>query len=193
MSQRRAESLPELGQYLKEVRQSLKIPLEQAASELNIRKSYLEALERGAWEELPGTAYGRGYLRQYVGYLGISVPEIMDTLDTLQGKVTTDLRYFNPVRVEQTPSRFIIIGCAAVLGAVLVSWLVMQPETEKPMDYSMPKELVERLHQRQKPLEPKAEADCFGPDADPGVVCFYAKPPMEEQSVIRRENQDPLR
>ena len=188
---RRAETLEELGAYLREVRESLGISLDRAGQELHVRKVYLSALERGAWDELPGTAYGRGYLRQYAGYLGVAVDEIMQTLDVLQGKVTTDLRYFDPVRREQLPSRLVMMMSAALLLGAIAAWAFTKPKVDGAQQAL---EIREDLSNRfetveEAPAEATTDAACLNMARKPGVVCFHAEDDAAGESLLR---QDPL-
>jgi cytoskeleton protein RodZ len=60
-----------IGQKLRQARQGRELSLEQAANETHIRLHYLEALEKGDFDQLPSMAQARGFLRAYASYLGI--------------------------------------------------------------------------------------------------------------------------
>jgi len=47
------------------------------AAELRIRESYLDAIERGELEALPGPAYQLGFVRAYARILGLDGDEIL--------------------------------------------------------------------------------------------------------------------
>ena len=70
-----------VGSYLKEVRESLGIQLDEAASVTRIGKNYLIAIEGEMFEKLPSSAYVKGFLRVYAGYLGLSGDEIVAMYD----------------------------------------------------------------------------------------------------------------
>ncbi|HEX2770632.1 MAG TPA: RodZ domain-containing protein [Geobacteraceae bacterium] len=70
-----------VGSYLREVRESLGIQLEEAASVTRIGKNYLIAIEGEMFEKLPSSAYVKGFLRIYAGYLGLSGDEIVAMYD----------------------------------------------------------------------------------------------------------------
>lgn len=59
------------GQFLKRSREKKGISLEEAAQETRIRLSYLKALEEDDLNNLPGSAYTRGFLHNYAQFLGI--------------------------------------------------------------------------------------------------------------------------
>lgn len=66
--QRRPEPI---GSILRRSRYELGYELETVAAELRIRRPYLEAIEEGHYEELPGTPYAIGFVRSYAEYLGL--------------------------------------------------------------------------------------------------------------------------
>jgi len=70
-----------IGQELQETRQGLDISLQQAAEETRIRLHYLQALEKGDFNQLPSKAHVRGFLRAYAEYLGIDSDSLLTNLD----------------------------------------------------------------------------------------------------------------
>jgi Helix-turn-helix domain/RodZ C-terminal domain len=65
----------EIGSSLREARRRRGFELAQVAADTHIRTRYLKALEDERFDLLPGTAYVRGFLRTYAGYLGLE-PEL---------------------------------------------------------------------------------------------------------------------
>ncbi len=63
--------MSELGQMLRETRESMGISLAEAEEATKIRKKYLQALEDGNYDVLPPAVYVRGFLRTYATYLGL--------------------------------------------------------------------------------------------------------------------------
>ncbi len=59
-----------LEQRLKEERLRRKLTLEEAAVATRIKPQFLEAIERGAYHELPSPAYAKGFVRNYAEFLG---------------------------------------------------------------------------------------------------------------------------
>jgi hypothetical protein len=60
----------ELPQDLMELRKATGLSLVQIAIATKIRLRYLEAIERGAFQELPGGVYTESYIRQYARAVG---------------------------------------------------------------------------------------------------------------------------
>ncbi|AJE03824.1 RodZ domain-containing protein [Geobacter pickeringii] len=66
-----------VGALLRESRESRGLSLEDAARVTRIGKNYLVALEEDAFERLPSSAYAKGFLRSYAGYLGLPADEVV--------------------------------------------------------------------------------------------------------------------
>lgn len=66
-----------LGVWLKRARESRQIDLDEAEKHLRIRKRYLQALENGDYDALPGPVQARGFLRNYARFLGLPVEEAL--------------------------------------------------------------------------------------------------------------------
>ena len=66
----------ELGTWLRETRESLALSLEDIEAKTRIRRSFLEALEEGVYEALPGEAHAAGFLRNYALCLGLDTEEV---------------------------------------------------------------------------------------------------------------------
>lgn len=141
------ESLFALGEYLRDIREGQRLRIDEIAQKLHIRATYLKSLESGDWSDLPGQAYGRGYLRQYAEFLGLSADDVMLILERIQGKVTSRLHYFEAANTEQTPSHrtlWLSIVCVIIL---LIGWNFWKSDstTEIKDDYTIPDDLSQAL------------------------------------------------
>jgi cytoskeletal protein RodZ len=67
-------TLPELLQTLQHRRRKRDLTLEALAARTRIRRRYLEAIERGAVNELPEGLYRRSFIRTYLQALGVTDP-----------------------------------------------------------------------------------------------------------------------
>lgn len=101
MSEVEAEKGMELpvGEYLRSVRESRGLELEQVSRVTKITKSYLVAIERGELEKLPNAAYIKGFLRLYAGYLSLSGDEIIARYESSLPPAA------RPQQVEPKPER----------------------------------------------------------------------------------------
>ena len=85
--------MKDIGNFLKERREAKGISLIEVEKDLKIRKKYLQALEEGNIDAIPGKTYLIGYLRNYSRYLGIdeeNINQIIQTYHDLEKK-TDDL------------------------------------------------------------------------------------------------------
>ncbi len=83
--------MKDIGNFLRERREDSGISLIEAEKDLKIRKKYLQALEEGNINIIPGKTYIIGYLRNYSKYLGIdeeNINQIIQTYNNLEKKKT---------------------------------------------------------------------------------------------------------
>ena len=66
-----------VGEYLRSVRESRGLGLEEASQVTKIGKNYLAAIEEGQFDKLPNAAYIKGFLRLYAGFLSLSGDEVV--------------------------------------------------------------------------------------------------------------------
>lgn len=89
------------------------VSLRQIAESTKICVRYLEAIERGAFQELPGGAYTEGFIRQYARAVG-------DTRDILLNSYRWSL---GPVETDPLPDTPEPATATWRLGEILRSWL----------------------------------------------------------------------
>ncbi len=66
-----------LGAYLKKIRESKGLSLEDLSQKTRISLKLLQQIEAGEWEKFPVEAYVRGYLNSISETLGLAMPEIL--------------------------------------------------------------------------------------------------------------------
>jgi len=79
--------MKDIGNFLRERREAKGISLIEVEKDLKIRKKYLQAIEEGNVEVIPGKTYFIGYLRNYSKYLDIdeeNVNKIIQTYNNLE-------------------------------------------------------------------------------------------------------------
>ncbi|MFV0432117.1 MAG: helix-turn-helix domain-containing protein [Alphaproteobacteria bacterium] len=108
-----------VGYYLKKARERLEISLEQASEDIRVRRVYLEAIEEGRYDQLPGTAYAVGFVRNYAKYLGLDAPRVVEQFRAESTPQQTEMELEVPIAVENNslPKKAIIL--AAVVLAIL--------------------------------------------------------------------------
>ena len=92
-----------VGKYLKEVRESKGMTLEEIADETKIQKRYLTDIENDNFDELPGEAYVKGFLRNYAAALKIDSEEVITLYKKMQLKSEESVNVYEeaPVVIEK--------------------------------------------------------------------------------------------
>jgi len=71
------DEMGSLGELLRAERERQGISLEQVEGRTKIRRKFLEALEEGDYDRLPGGVYTRGFIRSYASFLGLGEEEAL--------------------------------------------------------------------------------------------------------------------
>ncbi len=169
-----------VGSYLKEVRESLGIQLEEAASVTRIGKNYLIAIEGEMFEKLPSSAYVKGFLRIYAGYLGLSGDEIVAMYDKSLNSHQTppsresgkDESHNKSKIIISRPSR-LLIPLFLLAGIMVAAYFAGDKEEktrkEPPVailqpQVAAPPALAQTIHSSatRESVTPKAVADTLG-------------------------------
>jgi cytoskeletal protein RodZ len=95
----------EIGQELRTRRELLSLHLEEVERNTHVKAHYLDALERGAMDELPSTVQTRGMLSNYATFLDLDVDALLLRFaDALQARY----RERNPYKPMRKPGQPII-------------------------------------------------------------------------------------
>ncbi|MBS0949783.1 DUF4115 domain-containing protein [Weissella minor] len=76
------EQNQEIGQTLQDARIEKGWSLDDIQQMTKIQKRYLQAIENGQFDQLPGKFYERAFVRQYAGAVGLDADEIVKNFDT---------------------------------------------------------------------------------------------------------------
>lgn len=90
--------MSELGHYLKEKRKEKGMSLEEIQEITKIRKRYLEAIEKGEYNVLPGVFYARAFIKSYAEAVGLDPDEVLKTYGQ-------ELPQLETVSIESLPAR----------------------------------------------------------------------------------------
>lgn len=136
-----------VGEVLKAVRKKKEISLEDAELEIKVRAKYLEALEDGRYDILPGGVYTQGFLLKYADFLGLDKERILTQFKAEVG-ASQHLAKLMPERKIKEPlfsitPRLVAIGVVflvifAILGYIVFS--VRQITTPPNLLISSPSE-----------------------------------------------------
>ncbi|RUR34525.1 RodZ domain-containing protein [Vreelandella nanhaiensis] len=117
------------GELLSRQREQLGVPLGEAARALNLRPAVVEGLEQDRYDEIPITAYRRGYLRAYARYLGLDDRLVLDAYKERYGATDAE-RKVTPVSVNRPPSKLgvwlfrlmTVLVIAGLIGVTVMWW-----------------------------------------------------------------------
>ena len=112
-------ALPSFCEELREARTRGGYSVADAAHVLRIQEHYLEALEEGRFDQIPGTTYTIGFLRSYSGFLGLDPDEIVDAFKREQGLDKSEHRLAFPSPTDSSPKpKFWLILLVLVLAGL---------------------------------------------------------------------------
>ena len=135
-----------IGQKLKQAREDQRLTLDKVFEATRIRVQYLQALEADDHSVMPSPVQARGYLRNYVEYLGLNIDEVLN-----------DLRNANAEKPSDQ-----VIGPADVPD----SQPITEPEPESPVMNIPVQELAPLTKPkpvRRKKSESQPEVDSISP------------------------------
>ena len=113
------QAVPSFCTTLREARQRGGYSLADAARVLRIQEHYLEALEDGRFNAIPGTTYAIGFLRSYAGFLNLDPDEIVDAFKREQGLDTSEQRLAFPSPSDSSPKpKFWLVLLVLVLAGL---------------------------------------------------------------------------
>lgn len=70
--------MKEIGEKLKETRETMEISIEEASSDMKLDSNQIEELENGNIEAFPDIFYLKYFIRDYAKYLGLDYEDLVD-------------------------------------------------------------------------------------------------------------------
>ncbi len=132
-----------IGEMLHDTRASYNLSIEQVSSALRMKTSVIEALEKGALDEVAGGAvYAKGHLRTDAQYLGVNLNTMLDLL-TIEAEVKP-LASVSPSHNEPLRTQVAVILSVVVMLAFAAVWYIDAPE-HTPKEVSLIKPLPDEL------------------------------------------------
>ncbi|KXG76906.1 Cytoskeleton protein RodZ [Fervidicola ferrireducens] len=134
----------ELGDYLKNLRLKKNISLEEINQETKIRIKYLNAIEEGNFDAIPGgEVYLKGFLKNYAEAVGINSNEILKKYKEISAPKSQEFQQENTavkkdrrliIDEERPKSKvpkipLLLVGLVFVIALTTLSFLKTQPDT----------------------------------------------------------------
>ena len=176
-----------VGALLKASRLRIGEELRDIAGILKIRHVYLEAIEDGRFEDLPGTTYTLGFVRAYAEHLGLDSGEVIRRFKSQESDVDprSQLDFPEPIPEASVPGGAIIFIGVVVAVLAYGAWYMNSSED------GFFKDLIAPLPDRFAKMagEPKTgkkaeteKADPEKPDAEKAEPTEPAQEPPPAQS-----------
>ncbi|MCW5737267.1 MAG: helix-turn-helix domain-containing protein [Enhydrobacter sp.] len=194
-----------VGRLLRDQREARGLSIEDIAKRLRIRRAYLEAIEQGRFDQLPGAAYIPGFLRAYAAHLELDAEKVLSAYQA-SGPVPiarpVALPSDFPVLDKRAPIGLAVLTVLLVVGAGYAVWhylprhesivaqkvppvpdrlLASRPATEPEPASAVPQAAAPATERTQMPTTawpaPKQESAAV-PVTPPPVVAIPAPPPL---------------
>jgi cytoskeleton protein RodZ len=186
-SQTLEERFALIGQRLKALRESRGMTLQDISARTRINQSFLDKIEQGDMAGLPGLAFVKGFLRNYMQALDVSDAELDKALLALdpRGKAEAQQRlespHVNVLETEPPPAPWTKIAIWTVL-AVLIIWVGYMlvrspraPESPAPPTPAVQEPAAQTATPAPQAPPPEAPAPAGTPEAKAGSAPPEAK------------------
>ncbi|NLW07820.1 MAG: helix-turn-helix domain-containing protein, partial [Clostridia bacterium] len=129
--------MEKIGTILRNARLDKGISLREVEEATKIRLRYLEALENGEFEQLPGRVYALGFLRSYARFLGLDVKELTERFKAEfpaeeEPYIVEDYSISKPGTERKKFPILLLIGVILFLWGVNFLYKTYQPPVEQP-------------------------------------------------------------
>ena len=160
---------------LRRARQDSGRDLVRASGDLKIRRVYLQAIEDGRFDDLPGATYAVGFIRAYAEYLGLDSVEIVGRFkDEVEGvNERLQLVFPTPVPESKIPSGAVLLISVLLIALAYGGWYYLS-SGEDDMDGQ-----VLDLPDTLEPLVSRGEDESL-PDPPHPVEATRSIPPSAE-------------
>ena len=113
-----------IGHRLRDERRKQGLSLDDVAEALKIRKTYISAIERERFAELPGPAYALGFVGSYAQFLDLDRKVIVARFreECAGVNVETELKFLVPLKDGRFPGRAVLAASIVLAIAVYGGW-----------------------------------------------------------------------
>jgi cytoskeleton protein RodZ len=200
-----------VGSLLREARERRGQDLSFVANALRIRQPYLQAIEDGRSEDLPGSTYAVGFVRGYAEFLGLDSKEIVRRFRQENGEFSNRAELVFPSAVsEGSIPTGALLGLALVAAAIAYGawyWYQSRESSEASAVPALPERLAALIHQpvgngselvpvdankvnevRQPPVAATAPSAAPSSAAPPSAPSAGSPPPSGSTALVPHED-----
>lgn len=134
-----------VGMMLRSARLRRGEDIERVAALLRLRTSYIEAIEQGRYNELPGAAYALGFVRAYAEHLGLDGHEVVRRFKAEAAGLERrqDLSLPMPLSERSRPGGGLLLIALIVAGcAYALWWYLASSDRTRPERVAAPPEEI---------------------------------------------------
>ena len=188
-----------IGAILQGAREASGESIDDVSRVLRINWRYLQALEEGQFDELPGTAYAIGFIRTYAEYLGINSADLVIQYKSLSetNRPKTSLEFPEPLPESGLPGGAILFAGIIVSILAYGGWYLATEEDSflARIVSPVPDDMVSAID--QNPGDNTIAGDAAGaeqPTSQPAVVDVaeaITEQPLEEPATYTPPAEEP--
>ena len=134
---------------MRDMRKEHNRELSDVANALRIRQVYLQALEDGRFDDLPGSTYAAGFVRAYADYLGLELDEVMRRYRSVMGNIPAQaaLAPPSPMSEARLPTGFILLVALILAAAAYGGWYYLTIYGQSPAEIvsALPKRISDAV------------------------------------------------
>lgn len=185
------EAVPEIevqqeniGRTLRRAREENGLDLQQVSQVLRIRYFYLDAIEKGNFDRLPGPAYAAGFIRTYADFLGLDPDSVIQGYRREQDrpKVEGNLTFPTPEQETRIPGAALLLIGLLTAALAYGGWYYLRERPNGVLD------LVPELPDRLASLVGGTEQDAAVPED--GAVLELPSSPEADMPPAAPQPQD---
>lgn len=173
-----------IGADLRGARQRRGLSLDDAAQRLRIGATFLQAMEDGRFEDLPGRTYAVGFLRGYANFLGLDGEHYVERYRDEAGAAhaPAELNFPEPMAPPSLPTGRVVLIALGLAAIAFAGWILVQDGTAPLLERvaEVPADLLGPAEPAVEPApEPVAEAAPEPAVAAPEPVVAAPEPVAE--------------
>lgn len=173
----------EIGELLREARMNKGLSLDDIQEKTKIQKRYLQAIEDGDYNALPGRFYARAFIKEYAQAVDLDAAHLLSLLDedTIEVDEQSTYQYTRLSRTKRNQdakqsSIFsllpTIIVVVLVVAIIFIAWTLYQkslPDTEVIVEDTQETDEIIRNVEDKRPVSSEEEAEGANNDEEEAV------------------------
>jgi cytoskeleton protein RodZ len=163
---------------MRDMRKAHNRELSDVANALRIRQVYLQAIEDGRFDDLPGPTYAAGFVRAYADYLGLELDEVMRRYRSATGNIPAQAALVppSPMSEARLPTGFILLVAAILAAAAYGGWYYLTIHGQSPTEVvsALPKRISDAVGLGSKSATNSVPSEV----KKPSTAGTTAKPPV---------------